>query len=74
MPVFKLIAETPELSLSPEEAAGIAAAFDSTLLALGLANREDPLTKLVAEKVIAAARTGERDPHKIKHAVLESLK
>ena len=44
------------------------------LLALGLANRDDAMTKLVAEKVMAAASTGERDPHKIKQAVLDSLK
>jgi hypothetical protein len=74
VPLLKLITETPELSLSPEDTAALVAAFDSTLVALGLAHREDQVNKLVAERIIEIARNGERDPHKIKQAVLASLK
>lgn len=73
MPILRLIAETPELSLAPEETAALATAFEETLLFLELANREDPVTQVVAEKIIAIARTGERDPQKIKQAVLDWL-
>lgn len=73
LPILKIIAETPELTLAPEETAAICAAFDSALLELGLADRQDPLTRLVAEKIIAAARSGERNPHKIKQTVLDQL-
>jgi hypothetical protein len=74
MPVLKLVSETPELSLSPEDTQALVAAFDSALLELGLSRREDQITKLVAERIVEIARTGERDPHKIKEAVMASLK
>jgi hypothetical protein len=45
-------------------------AFERACHSLGLADRSDPLTKLVAQKIIAAARDGERDPDKLHEAVL----
>ena len=40
---------------------------------LGLMDREDPLTQLVAEKIIAAAKTGERNPECLRDIVLAEL-
>ena len=36
-------------------------------------DREDPLTQLVAEKIIAAAKTGERNPECLRDIVLAEL-
>ncbi len=41
---------------------------------LGLVNRDDPLTKLVAERLINLARQEQRNPHQLCDAVLSSLK
>ena len=73
MPMLKIIAETPELALSPDEAAGLVAAYDSAILKLGLTDRDDPATNLVAERIITLAKQGERDPHRLRDAVLDSL-
>ena len=74
MPFLKLISETPELSLAPEDVTALGAAYDLAILNLGLVDRDDPLTKLVAERLINLARQGQRDPHKLRDAVLSSLK
>jgi hypothetical protein len=41
---------------------------------LGLVNRQDPVTELIAEKVIDLANAGERDPERLKQLVLEAIK
>jgi hypothetical protein len=44
------------------------------LLTFGLIDREDPLTKLIAQKMIEIAQTGEKDPVRLKQLTLEALK
>jgi hypothetical protein len=43
----------------------MSAAYEETLRVLQLADREDPITELVARKIIEVAGTGERDPKRI---------
>jgi hypothetical protein len=52
--------------LQPEELAALAHVFDDVLHMLGLVDRTDPMTTLVAKKVIELAQTGERDPDRLK--------
>lgn len=49
------------LSLDPEEIERLTTAYEKALLALQLSNRADPITTIVAERIIEAAKTGERD-------------
>jgi hypothetical protein len=49
----------------PEEVAALAHVFDDVLHTLGLVDRTDPVTTLVAKKVIELAQTGERDPDRL---------
>ena len=63
-----------DAAFTPEEVQILIVAFEDTLKALGLVNREDAVTKLVAEKIIAAAKTGERDPERLRDAVLAELR
>ena len=48
-----------DAAFTPEEVQILVVAFEDTLKALGLVDREDAVTKLVAEKIIAAAKTGD---------------
>jgi hypothetical protein len=46
----------------------MAAAFEDALRELGLTDREDPATLMVAERIIAAAKRGERDRARLRDA------
>jgi hypothetical protein len=57
----------------PEEIQYVVKAYDDALSALGLASRDDPATRLLAKKIIEIARTGERNPSKIRRRAIEEL-
>jgi hypothetical protein len=59
---------------TPEEIAVITSAFEGTLNALGLVNRQDPAVTMVAKRIFELARGGERDPILLRDAVLNSLR
>jgi hypothetical protein len=63
-----------EGAFTPEEAADLVSAFEITLQEIGLANREDPLTLMIAKQIIAVARSGERDPGKLSAYVIAALR
>jgi hypothetical protein len=44
-----------------------------TLQHLGLKERNDPLTEIIAVKIIELAQTGERDPVRMRELVLQSV-
>jgi hypothetical protein len=48
-------------------------AYEEPLRALGLKDRSDPITQLVAEKINAVAPLGIEDPAEISKAVLKEL-
>jgi len=50
------------------------AAFLDTCSALGLADHADPITKLVAEKIIELAERGLRNPTTMRVMAVEELK
>jgi hypothetical protein len=60
-------------SFDPNEVALLVAAFEGTLHALGLTNREDPVTLIVAKKIIQLAKDGERDPARLRDGAVKSL-
>jgi hypothetical protein len=49
------------------------AAYEQTLPPLGLKDRSDLITQLVAEKIIAVGRLGIEDPAEISKLVLNEL-
>lgn len=51
----------------------IAAAYQNTISELGLTGRIDPLTEIVARKIIDVAQTGERDPARMQAHVVSDL-
>jgi hypothetical protein len=57
----------------PDDLEAMTAAFEQALGKLGLRDRTDAATAIVARKVIELATHGERDPAKLCAAVLNSL-
>jgi hypothetical protein len=49
------------------------AAFEAVCRTLQLVDRDDPLTEIVARRVIDVAGTGERDPGRLRELVLMNL-
>jgi hypothetical protein len=63
-----------DVAFRPHELAAIAAAFDEVLRKLGLNDRKDKVTELVARELIDIAKRGERDPTKLCEEVLKTFK
>jgi hypothetical protein len=59
--------------LGPDEIARMSIAYEQALKNLGLVDRTDPVTELVARKIIDIARTGETDPARISALAIEAL-
>jgi hypothetical protein len=57
----------------PEDARVLAQAFEDTLKALRLVDRDDPATMLVARIIIDLAKAGERDPFKLRSGALLAI-
>jgi hypothetical protein len=58
----------------PEDIAIISAAYYAALADLGLSDQEDAVTLLVARRVIELASEGERDPARLRAAILASVR
>ena len=56
-----------------DEIKAMTAAYESALTDLGFADREDPLTELIAKSIVNVTATGERDPERIKERALNAL-
>jgi hypothetical protein len=60
-------------AFGPEDIKVMSTAFKGALNALGLLDRADPLNELVAKKIIEIAKTGERNPSRLRDRALKSL-
>jgi hypothetical protein len=69
MPINRLLAGS---KLGPEEIKRLNAAYTYALRALSLVDRNDPLTDLLARKIIEAGAT-ETDPTKISEMAVKRL-
>jgi hypothetical protein len=70
VPIYRLIQKGV---FAPDEVAMMGDVFEDVLKTLGLVDREDPATQLVAHKVIELVQSGERDPARVKKLTLEAL-
>jgi hypothetical protein len=68
--IDRLRANTP---FGPEEIARLVAAHEKTLRDLSLKDCDDPLTELVAKKIIEIGRTGIQDPREISKLAIKEL-
>jgi len=62
MAIYRLLQEA---SFDQPSIDRMTAAYEATLKMLRLVDRSDPLTELIAKKIIEVARNGEHDPARI---------
>jgi len=60
-------------AFGPSELALVTKAYEDTLRALGLTDRADPLTEIIAKRIMEIAQSGEMDPERIRDRVIASL-
>jgi CheY-like chemotaxis protein len=70
MAIYRLLRNSP---LGPEEISRLTAAYEQTLRALNLKDRSDPITQLVAKRIIEIYQTGVRDPVELSTIAVEQL-
>ena len=70
MAIYRLLENT---AFGPEEIERLVTAYEQTLRALGLKDRSDPITWLVAERIIAVGRFGIEDPAEISRLAIKEL-
>jgi hypothetical protein len=70
MAIYRLIANG---SFGPDEIKVMTAAYEDALLDLRVANRDDPITELIAKAIVNVTATGERDPILVKERAINAL-
>jgi hypothetical protein len=60
-------------AFGPEDIDRMVAAYEAALQLLRLTKRDDPVTELVAKKIVEIALAGERDPPRICARALNEL-
>jgi hypothetical protein len=70
MAIYRLIAKG---SFGPDETKAMTAAYEAALLDVGLVDRDDPITKIVATATVGIAGRGERDPVLTKERALNAI-
>jgi len=63
MAIYRLIANG---TFGPEETKAMTVAYEDALVDLGLVDRDDPITEIVATAIVTVTSMGERDPTIIK--------
>lgn len=71
MTLHRLLQNSP---MGPEEIAVLTAAYEQTLRALSVKDRNDPLTEMIAKKIIRIAQTGVKDPAQISARSIRELR
>ena len=70
MPMARLLNGS---AFSPDDITILSAAFEDALRTLGLTDRADPATELVAQQIVSIAQQGERDPVRLSELALKAL-
>jgi len=64
MPIYELL--KTQGTFEPEEVAMLGSVFEEVLQTLGLVDRQDLATEMVAKKLVELANAGLRDPDRLK--------
>jgi len=70
MPIQRLLQNVPT---GPDEISRLATAYEQTLRTIGLVDRNDPITEMIAKKIIEIARSGVREPADISALAIKEL-
>jgi len=60
-------------AFGPDDIGRMTTAYEDALRVLGLTDRTDPITEIIAKKIIDVAQTGERDPLRIRVRAIADL-
>ena len=71
MPIYEIMRR--QGVLAPEEVAMLGKVFEDLLETLGLVDRKDPMTEMVAKKLVELATAGIREPDRLKALTLQAL-
>jgi len=71
MAIYRLISSG---AFGPDVIAAMSAAYEDTLQALDLRDRADPLTELVAHRIMIFVQQGELDPATLRDQVVKSFR
>jgi hypothetical protein len=72
MALYRLL-ENSSLRLGPKEVRCVIEAYEQTLHALSVKERDDPLTEMIAVKIIRLAQTGVHDPARLSALAIKEL-
>ncbi len=70
MPIYRLLQNSP---LGPEELKVLTDAYEQTLRRLSLVDRNDPITELVARKIIELGQRGVREVTQLSELAIKEL-
>ena len=70
MAIYRLFQNSP---LGPEEISRLSEAYERTLRTLSLVDRNDPLTEMIAKKIIEIGQTGVKEPAQISQLAIKGL-
>ena len=70
MAIYRLLQNSP---LGPEEISVLTDAYERTLKALSLVDRNDPLTEMIAKKIIELAQRGVREAKQLSALAIKEL-
>lgn len=70
MAIYRILQNSP---LGPEEITRLSKAYEQALRMIGVRDRNDPLTELIAKKIIEVGQTGLKDSAQICVRAVEEL-
>jgi hypothetical protein len=71
MPIYEILRR--QGVFAPDEVTMLGNVFEDVLRMLGLVAREDPMTKMVAKKLLELATAGMRDPERLKALTVQAF-
>ena len=71
MPIYEILRR--QGVFAPDEVAMLVKVFEDVLRALGLVDRKDPMTEMVAKKLVDLATAGMRDPDRLKALTVQAF-
>jgi hypothetical protein len=72
VPLLSLVGA--DSAFGPEDIRLMGSAFEDALHSLGLVDRDDPATLLVAKEIVRLAKAGERDPIRLRDMALKAIR
>jgi hypothetical protein len=70
MAIYRLLKNS---TIEPQEVSQITAAYEQALHILGVKDRDDPLTEMIANTIIKIAQTGIQDPAQLAARAIREL-